>query len=213
MEMVLPLADAYCEKFTSNSNDLLQEVEEFTQQNHAKAHMLSGKVQGRLLSFISKMIKPAKVLEIGTFTGYSALCLAEGLQQGGCLHSIELREQDASIAKQFFDKSAYASNLKLHIGDALQIISTLEEEWDIVFIDADKVAYAQYFDLVLPKLKQNGLIIVDNVLFHGQVLEENISGKNAIAIHEFNKKILRDDRVELVTLTVRDGLMLIRKNR
>jgi len=157
------------------------------------------------------LLQPSRILEIGTFTGFSALCLAKGLQQNGQLHTIELREEDAGISQNNFERSPLKGKIHLHIGDAHQIIPTLNEIWDIVFIDADKTGYIDYYELILPLVRQNGLIIADNVLFHGDVLDENIKGKNAKAIHAFNEHIKKDNRVEQVLLTVRDGLLLIRK--
>ena len=173
--------------------------------------MLSGHVQGSFLTMLSDLLRPEKILEIGTFTGYSALCLAKGLIRGGTLHTIELREEDAAIARAYFEQSLYKSNIELHVGNAVKIIPTLHELWDIVFIDADKTGYIDYYELVLPSVKQNGIIIADNVLFHGQVLEHNVSGKNARAVQAFNEHIKNDRRVKQVLLTVRDGLMLIQK--
>ncbi|MEO7291970.1 MAG: O-methyltransferase, partial [Ginsengibacter sp.] len=175
------------------------------------AQMLSGQVQGKILEMLSCLLQPKKILEIGTFTGYSALCLAKGLHHDGKLHTIELREEDAKTAKDFFSKSLHNKKIVLHVGNATDIISTLNHQWDIVFIDADKTGYIDYYELTLPQVKQNGLIIADNVLFHGDVLEENIKGKNAKAIHAFNIYVANDKRVEQVMLTVRDGLMLMRK--
>jgi predicted O-methyltransferase YrrM len=150
-------------------------------------------------------------LEIGTFTGYSALCLANGLTDDGQLHTIEIRKEEAVIAKDFFSRSAYHSKIILHPGSALDIIPVLNETWDLVFIDADKPAYIEYFNLVLPKLRKNGFIFADNIFFHGQVLEEEVKGKNAKAIKEFNEYIQKRSDIEKVILTLRDGLFLIRK--
>ncbi|UAY53676.1 O-methyltransferase [Ferruginibacter albus] len=211
MEIVSSLAEAYAKEYTSPEDDLIAEVAAYTMQTHSNAHMLSGHVQGRFLSLLSKLLKPKCILEIGTYTGYSALCLAQGLEEGGELHTLELREEDANIAKGFFERSLAKDKIKLHLGDAKTIIPTLDQTWDIVFIDADKTGYVEYFDLVVPLVKQNGLIIADNVLFHGEVLLETISGKNAKAIDTFNAHVKNDDRVEQVLATVRDGLMLIRK--
>jgi len=173
--------------------------------------MLSGPLQGKLLEMISKMIKPERVLEIGTFMGYSAICLAKGLTPTGELHTIEIRQEDANIARNFFSKSLYTKQIFLHEGNALDIIPTLNETWDLIFIDADKVNYINYYDLTLPLLKKEGFIIADNVLFHGEVLEEKITGKNAKAIHSFNEHLKKDNRIQHVLVTVRDGLMLIQK--
>ena len=210
MELINKKAEAYAELFSSSEDELLKEVADFT-NNHPHAQMLSGHVQGKFLETISSLLQPKKILEIGTFTGYSTLCLAKGLQANGELHTIELREEDAKTAQFFFSKSLYNKKIILHSGNALDIIPKLKGTWDIVFIDADKVSYIDYYELTLPHVKQNGLIIADNVLFHGDVLEESIKGKNAKAIHAFNTYIANDKRVEQVMLTVRDGLLLIKK--
>jgi caffeoyl-CoA O-methyltransferase len=211
MDLVNIIAEQYTHQYTTDDDALLVEILNFTENNHKEKHMISGKVQGQFLQFLSKIKQPKYILEIGTFTGYSALCLSAGLQSNGELHTIELREDDASTAQFFFNKSNQANCIKLHNGNALEIIPSLNYEWDFVFIDADKTNYSNYYDLILPKLKKGGIIIADNVLFHGQVLEEHIKGKNAIAIHAFNQKIKEDTSVTQVILTIRDGLMLIIK--
>ena len=211
MDIVNPQAQLYAEKYTSADDLLLQEVLDFTVKHHAHAHMISGHLQGQLLKMISNMIKPKRILEIGTFTGYSALCLANGLDEAGFLHTIELRSADAEKARSYFEKSDYKDQIILHIGDALEIIGEINESWDLVFIDADKENYIHYFNLVFPKLKPKGFILADNVLFHGQVLEENITGKNARSIQAFNDHILERTDIEKIMLPVRDGLFLIRK--
>jgi predicted O-methyltransferase YrrM len=157
------------------------------------------------------MVRPRRILEIGTFTGYSALCLAKGLADDGLLHTIELREKDATIAKGFFERSAYKEKIILHTGDAKKIVSTLEETFDLVFIDADKSGYIEYFNLVFPKLRKNGFIFADNIFFHGQALEAESTGKNAKAIKDFNQFINKRTDIEKMILTLRDGLYLIRK--
>jgi predicted O-methyltransferase YrrM len=173
--------------------------------------MISGPLQGKFLEMISCMLKPKKILEIGTFTGYSALCLAKGLQKHGELHTIELRENDARTARTFFDRSFFREKIILHTGDALETIGEIEDKWDLVFIDADKENYINYFNLVLPNVKKNGFILADNVLFHGEVLEKEIKGKSAKAIQAFNDYLLTRTDVEKLVLPLRDGLMLIRK--
>ncbi len=211
MDIVTVKAQEYSENFSSSENGLLQEIATFTYAHHANPHMLSGHVQGKFLEMISCILQPKKILEIGTFTGYSALCLAKGLTKDGKLHTIELRKEDADISLKNFRKANASDQIILHLGNALDIIPTLRETWDLVFIDADKTNYINYYQLVLPAVRSGGLIIADNVLFHGEVLEEEIKGKNAKAIHAFNKLIKKDDSVEKVMLTVRDGLFLIRK--
>jgi caffeoyl-CoA O-methyltransferase len=211
MELVNHIAEAYAKHFSSPLDAVLQEVEDDTMQNHPHAHMLSGHVQGKVLEMISCMIKPQQVLEIGTFTGFSALCLLKGLQPGGTLHTIELRPEDAATAKKYFSKAGASNSIVLHIGDAKQIIPILPAQWDLVFIDADKVSYIDYYELTLPHVKTGGFILADNVFFHGGVLQSELKGKNEKAIQAFNEHVEKDDRVENVLLTVRDGLMLIKK--
>jgi caffeoyl-CoA O-methyltransferase len=211
MELVNHIAEEYAKQFSSPLDEVLQKIEDYTLQNHPQAHMLSGHVQGKFLEMISGMIKPQQILEIGTFTGFSALCLLKGLQPGGKLHTIELREEDAATAKKYFAKANVTNKIQLHLGDARQIIPTLTEQWDMVFIDADKTSYIDYYELTLPDVKSGGFILADNVLFHGEVLQSELKGKNAKAIQAFNEYVAKDSRVEQVLLTVRDGLMVIKK--
>ena len=211
MEIINPLADSYSTQYSGKLDIVIQEIESYTNEHHSKAHMLSGAVQGKFLEMLSCMIKPSRVLEIGTFTGFSALCLSKGLAADGVLHTIEVREEDAITAASFFEKTGMKDHIHLHIGKATDIIPTLQETWDLVFIDADKVSYIDYYELTLPNIKTGGWIVADNVFFHGEVLEKNISGKNPKAIHAFNQHVANDNRVDKVMLTVRDGLTLIRK--
>lgn len=211
MDIVNPLAQAYAERFTSPAPGLLQEIADFTYTQHPHAHMLSGHLQGRFLEMISRMQRPRRILEIGTFMGYSALCLAAGLTDDGVLHTIELRDEEADVAQEYFRRANMLERIILHRGNALEVIPALREAWDLVFIDADKVNYTEYYKLVLPRLVKGGLIIADNVLFHGQVLETEVTGKSAKAIHAFNEWVEKDQSVEKVMLTVRDGLFIIRK--
>ena len=211
MDLVDPRVQAYLEAYTTAEDELLEEVSRFTAANHPKSHMLSGHVQGKFLQMVSEMMRPRRILEIGTFTGYSALCLAKGLAEEGEIHTIEVREEDAATAKGYFERSFFSKKIILHIGDALKIIGELEETWDLVFIDAEKEQYINYFNLVLPYLRRNGFILADNVLFHGQVLEEEIKGKNAKAIQAFNDHIRARSDVEKLMIPLRDGIMIIRK--
>jgi len=211
MELVNSKAEVYAEQLTTMNNDLLQQIQTDTLQNHPHANMMSSFTQGRMLAVLSRLKQPVYILEIGTFTGFSALCLAEGLCENGQLHTIELREDDAATAQKNFNLSPYAKKINLHRGNALDIIPTLEFKWDIIFIDADKTGYIQYYDMVLPRLHKNGLIIADNVLFHGDVLEEKILGKNAKAIRDFNEHVFNDNSTQQVLVTIRDGLLLIQK--
>jgi predicted O-methyltransferase YrrM len=202
----------YTDTMTAEEDELLAAIEEFTTLNHPEPWMLSGKVQGTLLKMLSNMLQPKYILEIGTLTGYSAICLADGLVHDGELHTIEKREKDAEAASFYFERSRFAQQIKLHVGNAGTIIPTLNKTWDLVFIDADKVNYIKYYEMVLPLVRKGGFILADNVLFHGQVLEKSIQGKNANAIHQFNNHVREDARVTQVLLTVRDGLLLIKKN-
>ncbi|MDB5206310.1 MAG: O-methyltransferase [Flavisolibacter sp.] len=211
MEIVNTQAQGYAEKYTSPEDSLLHEIAHYTYAQHAHSHMLSGHLQGKFLEMVSCMIKPQRILEIGTFTGYSALCLAKGLQSGGILHTLELREDDAARAQSYFDRSFFKEQIILHIGNALETIGQLDEQWDLVFIDADKENYINYFNLVFPFVKANGFILADNVLFHGEVLKAEIKGKNAKAIQAFNDFILKRTDVEKLMVPVRDGLYLLQK--
>jgi predicted O-methyltransferase YrrM len=212
MDIVSAKAQAYAEKFSSPEDALLTEIASFTYAHHDDPQMLSGHLQGKFLEMISCLLQPKKILEIGTFMGYSAICLAKGLQKGGKLHTIELSRPDSDIAAENFRRANIADKIILHTGNALEIIPDLSETWDLVFIDADKTNYINYYRLVLPNLRAGGLIIADNVLFHGQVLEDEIKGKNAKAIQGFNEMMQKDDGMQKVMLTIRDGLLLIRKN-
>lgn len=190
----------------------MQEALDFTLQNHPQHHMVSGHVQGQLLRMFSLMLQPKYILEIGTFTGFSALCLAEGLQPNGTLYTLEIREEDAVTAQSFFNRSSKFGQIHLCLGDANHIIPTLNYQWDLVFIDADKTGYGNYLDLLLPKVRPGGIILADNVLFHGEVLEDEVKGKNAKAIAAFNEKVRNTADLDCTLLTIRDGLMVMRKN-
>ena len=211
MDIINSLAQAYAEQYSGPEDELLKDVAAETIRLHPRAHMLSGSLQGKFLEIFSILIQPLNILEIGTFTGYSALCLAKGLRKGGELHTIELREEEVATASANFARSNHRDSIILHQGNALEIIPTLHRAWDFVYIDADKTGYLDYYRLILPGMKSGGVILADNVLFHGQVFQEPVTGKNAKAIQEFNDFILNDLRVDHVLLTIRDGLMLIRK--
>jgi predicted O-methyltransferase YrrM len=211
MDFILPLANDYAVQNSSATDELLCEIHAYTQENHAEPHMISGPLQGNLLSMLSRMIKPKRILEIGSFTGYSAICLAKGLSPDGVLHTIELRKEDAAIAQDYFNRSEHANQIKLHVGNARELLPILDEDWDLVFIDADKTGYLDYYGILIEKVKPGTFFIVDNVLFHGEVLKEKISGKSAKAVAAFNAFVREDDRVEKVMLTVRDGLTILLK--
>jgi caffeoyl-CoA O-methyltransferase len=206
----------YADRHTSPNSELLEELLQKTNGERSDKRMLSGFYQGRVLAMISHLVKPRRILEIGTYVGFSTLCWAEGLQTDGKIITLDVQPETNEIAKSFFARSAFADNIDARLGDAAQIIPTLDETFDLVFIDADKPNYANYFDLVLPKLRIGGIIIADNVLWSGTVLKVekgNETDESCIALHEFNKKILADERVSNVLLTIRDGLMVIRKEK
>lgn len=211
MDFIHPLATDYLEKYSEATPSYLRAMYDATSNAHPHAHLQSSWNQGGFLSMLSKIQQPTSILEIGTFTGFSSLCLVEGLTSEGILHTIELRSEDAEKAISYFKQSPRANQMHVHTGDAKSIIPTLPNSWDLVFIDADKTGYINYYELVLPKLNPNGLIIVDNVLFHGEVLEAPIQGKSAKAIQAFNEHVLNDSRTEQTILSLRDGLTLIRK--
>ena len=211
MDLILPSVELLAAKLSTAPDALLNQIEKDTYSSHASPHMISGHVQGRLLSFISQMLQPSYILEIGTFTGYSALCLAEGLSEHGQLHTIELRSDDVQLAGSYFERSIHKNKILLHEGNARDIIPNLDYPWDLVFIDADKPGYIDYYELVLENVRPGGYILADNVLFHGQVLEDPLKGKNAKAMAQFNAHVAADPRTEQVLLTIRDGLLLIKK--
>ena len=211
MNFIQQAANDYVAHYSDATAAYLRPMYEQTLLSHPHAHLQSNWNQGGFLSFFSKLMAPQTILEIGTFTGFSTLCLAEGLTATGTLDTIELRAEDANAARVHFNASAKGQQIISHIGDAKNILPTLHKQWDLVFIDADKTGYIEYVNLVLPMLSDKGVIIADNVLFHGQVFEEQITGKNALAIHAFNEYILAHKGIEKIMLTVRDGLTLIRK--
>lgn len=211
MDLINPIVENYASKITSPEPPLLRTINEKTYADHAQPHMLSGHVQGRALSFFSQMLRPRYILEIGTFTGYSALCLAEGLAADGELHTLEINPADGELSQRSFDQSIHKNKIHLHNGNALDIIPSLPYTWDLVFIDADKNNYIAYYDLVVQRLRPGGMILADNVLFHGQIFEQPVKGKNALAITAFNEYVAADPRTEQLLLTIRDGLLLIKK--
>ncbi|MFZ9661785.1 MAG: O-methyltransferase [Chitinophagaceae bacterium] len=211
LEPIAEIVSLYAEAHTTPDDPVLSDLCTYTNEYHPEPGMLSGQVQGRFLQMISSMIMPEYILEVGTMTGYASICLSKGLKDSGELHTIELREKDALIAEMFFKRTTKATQIFLHIGNAKEILDQLHRAWDLVFIDADKVSYIEYYEKIIPSVKKGGYILADNVLFHGHVVEETLKGKNAKAIHAFNEYVRKDERVECVLLTIRDGLMLIRK--
>ena len=205
--------DNYVVAHSDNEPELLQQLNRETNQKILQPRMLSGHYQGRVLSMISKLVNPKTILEIGTYTGYSALCLAEGLQTEGELHTIDINEELYDIQKKYFDKSDYKNQIHQHIGNALDIIPKLNITFDLVFIDADKENYCNYFEIIIDKLKPGGIILSDNVLWSGKVLETTFKKDDTStpALIAYNKLLKNDKRVETVMLPIRDGLTISRK--
>ena len=214
MDFIAEEIQNYAEKYTSAESDLLTELLRKTHRERNDKSMLSGFYQGRLLSMFSKMIAPRRILEIGTYMGYSALCLAEGLTEDGKIITLDMQPTTHEIAKEFWAKSDLKDKIDGRLGDAAQIIPTLDETFDLVFIDADKPNYKNYYDLVFPKVRVGGLIIADNVLWSGKILDVAANNdESTIALDEYNKKINADARVSNILFAVRDGLMIARKER
>lgn len=211
MNFLDPSIDHYAATHTSPEPELLHELARETHLKTTMPRMLSGHLQGRLLSLLSKMQQPETILEIGTFTGYAALCLAEGLKPNGKLITIDTNDETSAIAKKYFNRSPYAAQIQLLHADATAAIPQLDVQLDLVFIDADKENYSRYFDLVIGKMKRGGIIIADNVLWSGKVVQplKNNDTETA-ALMAFNEKAMRDERVENVLLPVRDGLLVMR---
>jgi caffeoyl-CoA O-methyltransferase len=209
MQDILTAINEYCEQHSTPQDEILRQIERATHLETLSPRMLSGHMQGMLLTLISKMITPKVILEIGTFTGYSAVCLAKGLQSGGKLISIEYNEENAHLAKRLIDETIFKEQIDLRQGDAKEIIPTLDYTFDLVFIDADKDAYSLYYDLVIDKCRSGSIILADNVLWSGKVLDAKPDKKTA-SLMAFNEKIAQDSRVENVILPIRDGINLIR---
>lgn len=211
MHFLSPVLENYIANNTEDEPILLQELTRETHLKVIQPRMITGHFQGRVLSMLSKIINPKYILEIGTYTGYSALCLAEGLQRQGELHTIEVNEELHRMQSKYFDKSGYGPQIKQHTGDALDIVPNLEQTFDLVFIDAQKVNYDSYFEAVLPKTKPGSIILSDNVLWSGKVVEPlEKSDKATAALLQYNQKLKEDPRVETVLLPIRDGLTLSR---
>ena len=211
MEFIDPLLDKYVCEHTANESDLLKKINRETHLEVLQPRMLSGHFQGRVLSMFSKMIRPERILEIGTYTGYSAICLAEGLKPNGKLVTIDINEELASRVRGYFAESPYSHQIDYLLGDAMELIPALNEKWDIVFIDADKHNYINYYHLVFSMVKVGGYIIADNVLWSGKVIDSSQHDKDTLILREYNQLVHQDDRVEEVLFPIRDGLMIARK--
>ena len=213
MEFIDEKLSKYAEKHTTPENELIKSLNRDTHANVLAPRMLSGHLQGRLLSLFSKMIQPKAILEIGTYTGYASLCLAEGLTNDGILHTIDINEELEARIQKYFNQSTYKNQIKLHIGNALEIIPAINQKFDLVFIDADKENYSKYYDLLIDQMPSGGIIMADNVLWSGKVInQEAINTDNDTReLDHFNAKVQSDPRVENILITVRDGIMVARK--
>ncbi len=210
MNLVPHDIEKYIDAHTTEESDALQQLNRKTQADVMMPQMLSGKVQGQFLQFISQMLQPRRVLEIGTFTGYAAICLAKGLTEDGKLYTIDVNEELEDIVKTHIEKAGLSNKIIPVIGDAGKVIPSLEETFDLVFIDADKQNYSNYFDMVIDKVRSGGMILADNVLWSGRIIEEK-KDKDTQKLAEFNTKVQQDNRVENVIISIRDGIMMIRK--
>ena len=211
MHFISEELENYVENHSQNEPELLVKLFKETHQKILQPRMLSGHFQGRVLSMLSKIINPKSILEIGTYTGYAALCLAEGLQKDGTLDTIDIKEELVSIQQKYFDLSPWKNQITAHLGDALEIIPSLNKKFDLVFIDADKENYINYFNMIVPMMNKGGIILSDNVLWSGKVLEElNPKDMSTKILLEYNKIVNEDARVETVLLPIRDGLTVTR---
>jgi len=211
MDFLPDKIDDYAVAHTENEPELLKELARETWQKILVPRMLSGHFQGRILSLLSKLVRPNSVLEIGTYTGYSALCMAEGLQEGGVLHTIDKNEELYDFQRKYFDLSKYGSQIKQYVGDALEVIPQINDQFDMVFIDADKSNYSNYFHAIIDKMKSGGIILSDNVLWSGKVTETpDPKDEDTKALIAYNKLLKDDKRVETVLLPIRDGLTISR---
>jgi predicted O-methyltransferase YrrM len=208
MEFPDPAINQYAENHTTAESQLLAQLNRETWSKVLMPRMLSGHLQGRVLSTLSQLLRPKAILEVGTYTGYSALCLAEGLQPGGVLHTIDINEELESMVRRYVAEAGLDNTIHLHVGDARHLIPTLEVEWDLVFLDADKENYATYFDLVIDRVRPGGVIVADNVLWSGKVIDPAVSDAETDALRAYNAKVQADPRVNNVLLPIRDGLMV-----
>lgn len=212
MHFLPEVLDDYVVAHSESEPELLQQLTRETYQKILQPIMLSGPYQGRVLSMISKLINPKSILELGTFTGYSTLCLAEGLQKYGEIHTIDINEELVDFQRNYFDKSGYGQQIFQHLGNAIDIIPTLDKTFDLIFIDADKPNYVNYFHLIIDKLNSGGIILSDNVLWHGKVIEPlDAKDTSTKAVLDYNTLLKEDTRIESVLLPIRDGLTISRK--
>lgn len=211
MHFISPQLEKYATDHTENEPVSLANLDKETHRKVLQPRMLSGHFQGRFLSIVTKLINPKHILEIGTFTGYATLCLAEGLQEGGTIDTIDIKEELIDFQRKHFDASPYGAQIHQHLGSALDIIPTLDKKFDLVFIDADKPNYSNYFHLIIDKMNKGGVILSDNVLWSGKVLEEiQENDKSTVEIDKYNKLLKDDPRIETILLPIRDGLTISR---
>lgn len=212
-EFIHPDIDRYSEKHTSPETDMMAQLNRWTHVKMARPRMLSGAYQGKLLEILSAMVQPSNVLEIGAYVGYSAICLAKGLQPNGKLHTVEVDEELEDIILKAVGDAGLSDKIELHIGNALEILPTLNQMFDLVFIDADKINYKNYYDMVIPMVRQGGIVVLDNILWSGKVVYPQPKGdKETAVLKELNDYIQSDPRVENILLPIRDGLMICIKN-
>lgn len=212
MNFLNPSIEAYVLAHTQEESPVLKKLNRETNAKVMMPRMLSGHLQGQTLSMLSNMIQPKQILEIGTYTGYSAICLSHGLQAGGTLHTIDINEELEVMVRRYFKEAGLENNINYYIGNALNIIPTIDVQFDLVFIDADKINYRNYYDLVFDKVRKGGFIIADNVLWSGKILiDPPKMDVDTKAIDDYNKMVLQDERVENVLFPIRDGLMIARK--
>jgi caffeoyl-CoA O-methyltransferase len=211
MNFISPELEQYAGIHTSPESELLARINRETHLEVLQPRMLSGHLQGRLLSLLSSLLKPKRILEIGTYTGYSALCLAEGLPNDGKLITIDVNEELQTRVQGYFNDSSYKGQIEYRIGDAMELIPTLPEMWDLVFIDADKKNYLNYYDLVIERMNPGGIILADNILWSGKVIDEAAQDRETVLLRQYNERIQSDERVENILLPIRDGIMVARK--
>lgn len=211
MDFIDKEIEKYVELHTEREPELLYQLNRQTHLKVINPRMLAGHFQGRLLSMFSHMIKPNNILEVGTYTGYSAICFAEGLQPNGCIYTIDINEELVPMQNEFFKKTHNTQKIKQFVGNALEIIPKIETSFDVVFLDADKSNYTNYYNLIFDKLNKGGYIIADNVLWSGKVLNPNAKDEDTIGLQSFNAMVQNDHRVENILLPIRDGLMICRK--
>lgn len=213
MEFIDPKLHEYCEQHSGTEAEVLKKLDRETHAKVMMPRMLSGHLQGQFLAMISKMCQPKRILEIGTYTGYSAIYLAQGLTEGGRLITIDINEELEQMAKRYWAEAGVSEKIDYRIGNGLELIPDIDGPFDLVFIDADKKNYSNYYDLIIDKMAPGGIILADNVLWSGKVIDESAKDKDTVAIKEYNLKVQEDDRVDNMLLPLRDGIMMARMKK